>query len=290
MTSSAGSTAPARRWRASRCCSRTTSTPATRCRPRPARSRWSDARRRATRSWCSGCGRPARSILGKANLSEWANFRSHALLQRLERASAARPTTRTCWTATRAARRSGSAVAVAANLATVAIGTETDGSIVCPSGQNGVVGIKPTLGLVSRAGIVPISAQQDTAGPMARNVADAALTCSRARGRRPGRPGDRRRRARSSTRLPRRLDPNALRASGSASGARHRRESPARGRDGRRDRRPQAARRHRRRPADLPFWTRSARPSSPRCWSSSSTTSTRTWPPGRVRTRRRWPV
>ena len=65
-----------------------------------------------------------------------------------------------------------------ANLATVAIGTETDGSIVCPSGQNGVVGIKPTLGLVSRSGVVPISAEQDTAGPMAKHVVDAALTLS----------------------------------------------------------------------------------------------------------------
>ena len=68
---------------------------------------------------------------------------------------------------------------MAADLATVAIGTETDGSIVCPAGQNGVVGIKPTLGLVSRAGIVPISAQQDTAGPMATHVVDAALTLRR---------------------------------------------------------------------------------------------------------------
>jgi Asp-tRNA(Asn)/Glu-tRNA(Gln) amidotransferase A subunit family amidase len=59
--------------------------------------------------------------------------------------------------------------------ATVAIGTETDGSIVCPSGQNGVVGIKPTLGLVSRSGVVPISAEQDTAGPIAKHVVDAAL-------------------------------------------------------------------------------------------------------------------
>jgi amidase len=70
---------------------------------------------------------------------------------------------------------SGSAVGVAASLAQVAIGTETDGSIVCPAGQNGIVGLKPTLGLVSRDGIVPISAEQDTAGPMARHTVDAAL-------------------------------------------------------------------------------------------------------------------
>ena len=89
--------------------------------------------------------------------------------------SAARPTTPTCSIATRAARVRASGVASAADLATVAIGTETDGSIVCPSGQNGDVGIKPTLGLASRTGIVPISAEQDTAGPIARNVTDAAV-------------------------------------------------------------------------------------------------------------------
>ena len=69
----------------------------------------------------------------------------------------------------------GSAVAASADLATVAVGTETDGSIVCPSGTNGDVGIKPTLGLASRSGIVPISAEQDTAGPITRNVTDAAV-------------------------------------------------------------------------------------------------------------------
>ena len=70
---------------------------------------------------------------------------------------------------------SGSGVVAAADLAVAAVGTETDGSIVCPSGANGVVGIKPTLGLVSRAGIVPIPADQDTSGPIARNVTDAAV-------------------------------------------------------------------------------------------------------------------
>ena len=70
---------------------------------------------------------------------------------------------------------SGSGVAAAADLATITVGTETDGSIVCPAGANGVVGIKPTLGLWSRAGVVPISADQDTAGPMTRNVTDAAV-------------------------------------------------------------------------------------------------------------------
>ena len=70
---------------------------------------------------------------------------------------------------------SGSGVVASADLATVTIGTETDGSIVCPSGANGVVGIKPTLGLLSRAGVIPLSADQDTAGPMTRNVTDAAV-------------------------------------------------------------------------------------------------------------------
>src|SRR5690606_3508327 len=69
---------------------------------------------------------------------------------------------------------SGSAVAVSANLAVAAIGTETDGSIICPAAMNGLVGLKPTVGLISREGIVPISFSQDSAGPMTRNVADAA--------------------------------------------------------------------------------------------------------------------
>ena len=90
---------------------------------------------------------------------------------------------------------SGTGVAASADLATVGVGTETDGSIVCPSGANGIVGIKPTLGLLSRAGIVPISAEQDTAGPMTRNVTDAAVALGAMTGvdptirrRRPGRP------------------------------------------------------------------------------------------------------
>ena len=73
---------------------------------------------------------------------------------------------------------SGSGVAVAANLCVAALGTETDGSVVCPSGHNGIVGIKPTLGLVSRSGIIPIAHSQDTAGPMARTVKDAAILLS----------------------------------------------------------------------------------------------------------------
>ncbi|MBI0383602.1 amidase, partial [Streptomyces albiflaviniger] len=116
-------------------------------------------------------------ILGKTNLSEWANFR------------AAKPTSG--WSAVGGQTNNpyvldrnpcgssaGSGAALAASLAQVAIGTETDGSIVCPAGMNGVVGHKPSLGLVSQSGVVPISAEQDTAGPMARNVIDTALTFS----------------------------------------------------------------------------------------------------------------
>ena len=120
-------------------------------------------------------------ILGKANLSEWANFRSGPsssgwsgiggqgfmpyVLDRNPCGSS-----------------SGSGVSAAASLAVAAVGTETDGSIVCPAGANGIVGIKPTLGLWSRAGVVPISADQDTAGPMARNVTDAAVLLGAATG------------------------------------------------------------------------------------------------------------
>jgi len=121
-------------------------------------------------------------ILGKTNLSEWANFRS-------ERSSSGwsgvggqtnnpyDPTRNPCGSS------SGSGVAAAASLAAVAVGTETNGSIVCPANANGVVGIKPTVGLVSRSGVVPISHSQDTAGPMARSVADAVVLLSAMIGR-----------------------------------------------------------------------------------------------------------
>jgi amidase len=112
-------------------------------------------------------------ILGKANLSEWANFRSsHSTSGWSGRGGQARNPyaldRNPCGSS------SGSGVAVSANLCPVALGTETNGSIVCPSSTNGIVGIKPTVGLVSRSGVVPISHTQDTAGPMARTVADAA--------------------------------------------------------------------------------------------------------------------
>src|SRR5437773_219087 len=127
-------------------------------------------------------------LLGKTNLSEWANFRSFysssgwsgrggltANPYSLDRNG--------CGSST------GSAVAVAANFAAVSIGTETDGSIVCPANVNGVVGIKPTVGLTSRAGVVPISHTQDTVGPHARTVADAAAVLNSIISRTPD-PGD----------------------------------------------------------------------------------------------------
>ncbi|MCZ2815897.1 amidase [Modestobacter sp. VKM Ac-2984] len=114
-------------------------------------------------------------VLGKANLSEWANLRGSASSSGW---SGVGGQTANPYVLDRnpCGSSSGSAVGVAASLAQVAIGTETDGSIVCPAGANGVIGLKPTLGLVSRTGIVPISAEQDTAGPMARHAVDAALT------------------------------------------------------------------------------------------------------------------
>ena len=113
-------------------------------------------------------------ILGKANLSEWANFRS---ARSSSGWSSLGGQTKNPYDPRRnpCGSSSGSAVAVAANLTVLAVGTETDGSIVCPSGINGVVGIKPTLGLVSRDGIIPVAHSQDTAGPLARTVADAAI-------------------------------------------------------------------------------------------------------------------
>jgi amidase len=116
-------------------------------------------------------------VLGKANLSEWANFRS---IESSSGWSGRGGQANNPYVLDRnpCGSSSGSAVAAAAHLATVTIGTETNGSVVCPSGANSVVGLKPTLGLVSRSGIVPISAQQDTAGPMTRNVTDAAAVLS----------------------------------------------------------------------------------------------------------------
>lgn len=113
-------------------------------------------------------------ILGKTNLSEWANFRS---TKSSSGWSARGGQTKNPYVLDRnpCGSSSGSGVAASANLCAAAIGTETDGSIVCPSSANSLVGIKPTVGLVSRSGIIPISHSQDTAGPMARTVTDAAI-------------------------------------------------------------------------------------------------------------------
>jgi amidase len=120
-------------------------------------------------------------IIGKANLSEWANFRSNPSSSGW---SGIGGQTNMPYVLDRnpCGSSSGSGVVAAADLAVAAVGTETDGSIVCPSGANGDVGIKPTLGLWSRAGVVPISANQDTAGPIARNVTDAAVLLGAATG------------------------------------------------------------------------------------------------------------
>lgn len=113
-------------------------------------------------------------ILGKTNLSEWANFRSTRATSGW---SGRGGQTRNPYALDRnpCGSSAGTGTAIAANLAAVGIGTETDGSIICPSAVAGLVGIKPTVGLVSRSGIIPISVSQDTAGPMARSVADAAV-------------------------------------------------------------------------------------------------------------------
>ena len=112
-------------------------------------------------------------ILGKTNLSEWANFRStHASSGWSGRGGQ----TRNPYVLDRnpCGSSSGTGSAIAANLAVVGVGTETDGSVICPAAMTGLVGIKPTLGLVSRSGVIPLAHSQDTAGPMTRTVADAA--------------------------------------------------------------------------------------------------------------------
>jgi amidase len=148
-------------------------------------------------------------ILGKTNLSEWADFRSaHASSGWTGRGGQ----TRNPYALDRnpCGSSSGSAVAVAAGLVPVAVGSETDGSIICPASMNGIVGIKPTLGLVSRSGIIPISHNQDTAGPMARNVTDAAILLTALAGSDPHDPAtaDADKHATDYTRF---LDPNGLR-------------------------------------------------------------------------------
>src|SRR3954468_15799787 len=113
-------------------------------------------------------------VLGKTNLSEWANFRSTKSTSGWS-GRGGQVSNPYALDRNPCGSSSGTRAAVAANLTAIGIGTETDGSIVCPSGANALVGIKPTIGLVSRTGIVPISHTQDTAGPMTRTVADAAV-------------------------------------------------------------------------------------------------------------------
>ena len=143
-------------------------------RPPPGRWRWQAPSPRAMPSSPRQLRRAGAVILGKTNLSEWANFRASRSTSGW---SSRGGQTRNPYALDRnpCGSSSGSAVAVAANLTAAAVGTETDGSIVCPSHVNGIVGIKPTLGLISRAGIIPIAHSQDTAGPMARTVTEAAI-------------------------------------------------------------------------------------------------------------------
>lgn len=113
-------------------------------------------------------------IIGKTNLSEWANFRGELSTSGWSGAGG-QTMNPYCLSRNPCGSSSGSGAAVSANLTVVAIGTETNGSIVCPSHSNGIVGIKPTVGLLSRSGIIPISFTQDTPGPMSRTVRDAAI-------------------------------------------------------------------------------------------------------------------
>jgi amidase len=149
-------------------------------------------------------------ILAKANLSEWANFRGKPSVSGW---SSRGGLTRNPYALDRSAcgSSSGSAVAVAANMCAAAVGTETDGSITCPAQTNGIVGIKPTLGLVSRSGIIPIAHSQDTAGPMARTVTDAALVLQAMAGPDPRDPATRRGGKRRLPAFTANLDADALR-------------------------------------------------------------------------------
>jgi amidase len=148
-------------------------------------------------------------ILGKANLSEWANFRSTASSSGWS-ARGGQAKNPYALDRTPCGSSSGSGTAVAANLCAVAVGTETDGSIVCPSSANSIVGIKPTLGLISRSGIVPLSHSQDTAGPMARTVADAAILLAAMAGADPTDPATAESRGRLHEDYTRFLDPRGL--------------------------------------------------------------------------------
>lgn len=149
-------------------------------------------------------------ILGKTNLSEWSNFRSpHSSSGWSSRGGQ----TRNPYALDRnpCGSSSGSGVAAAANLAAVAVGCETDGSIICPSHANGIVGLKPTLGLISRRGIIPIAHSQDSAGPMARTVTDAAILLAALTGVDPDDPASGASAGQSHADYTRFLDPGGLR-------------------------------------------------------------------------------
>jgi amidase len=148
-------------------------------------------------------------ILGKTNLSEWANFRS---TRSSSGWSGRGRQTLNPYALDRSpcGSSSGSGAAAAASLCAVAIGTETDGSITCPAKANGLVGLKPTVGLVSRAGIIPISASQDTAGPMTRTVADAAALLGAIAGVDPRDPATAHGAGKASSDYTQFLDPQAL--------------------------------------------------------------------------------
>jgi len=148
-------------------------------------------------------------ILGKTNLSEWANLRG---ARSTSGWSARGGQTRNPYALDRntSGSSSGSAAAIAADLAAIAVGTETDGSIVSPSSICGIVGIKPTVGLVSRSGIVPIAHSQDTAGPMARCVADAAVLLGSMAGADPRDAATKGRRGKAHADYTRYLDPDGL--------------------------------------------------------------------------------
>lgn len=149
-------------------------------------------------------------ILGKTNLSEWANFRS---TRSTSGWSGRGGQTRNPYALDRnpCGSSSGSAAAISANICALAVGSETDGSVVCPSAMCGIVGIKPTLGLISRAGIIPIAHSQDTAGPMARTVRDAALLLSALTGVDPRDKATQASAGKSSTDYTQFLDPRGLR-------------------------------------------------------------------------------
>lgn len=149
-------------------------------------------------------------ILGKTNLSEWANFRSsHSTSGWSGRGGLVKNPYALDRNA--CGSSSGTGAAIAANLSAIGVGSETDGSIVCPSGTNGLVGIKPTVGLISRSGIIPISHTQDTAGPMARTVADAALLLGAMTGVDPSDAASPESRAHAAKDYTKSLDANALR-------------------------------------------------------------------------------